>query len=139
MKSNTSSDELKPGREMDDLIHTKVMGRKICKVTLRHRKPYGRLSGTMLTLPTEEEIVEVDQMSPKYSTDISAAWEVVEKMGTRRLGYSLNLTNVAGTTSNPLWDADFYKLRASKSNECEATSAPHAICLAALKAMFNEV
>ena len=64
---------------------------------------------------------------PRYSTDIAAAWEVVEAL--IGLGYAN-------------WTMDFarggYTLYAESGGsrgEGASTTAPHAICLAALKAV----
>jgi len=63
---------------------------------------------------------------PRYSTDISAAWEVVEKM--RQLKHGVVIADTCGQAP---WVVDFDngQLDATVENE----SLPLAICLAALK------
>ena len=59
---------------------------------------------------------------PNYSTDISAAWEVVEKL-TSTLGYKISLETYDG------------KVWTVKPCGVSDTTAPMAICKAALKAV----
>jgi len=78
---------------------------------------------------------------PRYSTDIAAAWEIVEKL--RRDGWFLSgLTAVENTGGYgcrfirempPVSPSDFYALWA------EGGTAPLAICLAALAAVGVEI
>lgn len=65
-----------------------------------------------------------------YSTDIAAAWEVVEKLAlTFELGW---LPADKGLN----WDASFGEKRGSEDGTTTyADTAPHAICLSALKAI----
>ena len=83
-------------------------------------------------------IVEHDlQWGPDYSTDIGAAWQVVEKMRGR---YVLNLTNGNSMEPMAVWSAIFKEDVGSslEEHEGEAASAPLAICLAALRAVGVE-
>ena len=108
---------MQPGRELDLLIATEVMGWKV----LSHWDG----EGTIKHLIDENQCeVRPPDIKP-YSTDIAAAWEVVEKLGSS--------ITIRGPSLKPLfgkyWRADF--------NDWEfgwvyADSAPHAICLAAL-------
>lgn len=92
---------MKPGREVDALVAEKVMG-----WTISEGFYYG---------PGERVPANI----PRYSTDIAAAWEVVEKM---RGAAGFMLVNFAGGG----WQADI-------GDACEhAETAAHAICLAAL-------
>jgi hypothetical protein len=64
-----------------------------------------------------------------YSTHISAAWQVVEKMQAN--DWAVIIDNMKDSLGN--WQVQFEKNENAKS--CEAGTAPHAICLAALKAV----
>jgi hypothetical protein len=100
-----------PGLELDALIAEKVMGLSVSKEIIRDG------SGARYY----PELLH-------YSTDIAAAWEVVEKMGTlprkdmQRGGFQVNYDDHG-------WTASFWREYAF------GESAPHAICLAALKAL----
>lgn len=89
------------GRELDALIAEKVMGDPLqLKMALGPRH---------------------------YSTDIAAAWEVVEKLRTAK--YELLICTFSGK-----WSVDV--LHTGKSIDvANADTAPHAICLAALNAV----
>lgn len=100
---------MKPGRELDALIAEKVMG----------LEPW----------PEQQEAKPCS--CPSYSTDIAAAWQIVKKF-----------EREASICSCPYggWQASFIWLDSNPySNECLEWSygetAPHAICLAALKAI----
>lgn len=100
--------EMKPGRELDALIAEKVMG-----MNVQHGRVWSQ-EGKCLR--------ETDL--PSYSTDIAAAWEVVEKL---KLGLLPDGDKwIAG-------QADRAGLETS--NLCWGDTAPHAICLAALNAV----
>lgn len=79
-------------------------------------------------LPTGQRIL-------KFSTEISAAWNVVEKMY-EKLGYHFCLSSYNG---NKYWTAQFNKFELDVETHgigsIDAPTAPHAICLAALKAI----
>lgn len=67
-----------------------------------------------------------------YSTDIAAAWEVVEKMLRPDRDYSFSIqTNSAGKSG-------WFHCRFNGEFGGAAPTAPHAICLAALKAVGVE-
>lgn len=138
---------MNPGRELDALIAEKVMGFKdvhfkVCStfgldtsdwhMTPDARYPYAIARGCTLQVP-------------HYSTDIAAAWEVVEKLPT------IEITNCKGNSL--LFDAranekDKWVVAVRVSAEADysnpkfiysqAVSAPHAICLAALKAVSGD-
>lgn len=102
---------MKPGRELDALIAEEVMGWRIF--------PDGP-NGEMHTIDANQcECHEYD--IPHYSTDIAAAWKVVEKLS--QIGSVFK-------DENPFWGC------ALASGEIiQGVSAPHAICLASLKAV----
>lgn len=91
---------MEAGRELDALIAEKIMGQDYSLNSL------------------EGSLVLKDP--PHYSTNIAAAWEVVEKLG-------------------PDWDLismeQGWIASVGSSERARAETAPLAICLAALKAM----
>lgn len=99
-------------RELDAMVAEKVMG-----WTLHGVAPSG---GRVLIAPSGAMGI------PNYSTDISAAWQVVEKMRSKRIHFEM------GSTIPGDWTAYFNNDRATDK------SAPRAICLAALKAVGVE-
>lgn len=116
-------EDLKPGRELDALIAEKVMGWKFNpgKVWIR---PGG---------PAPFEDVYKTQ-PPEYSTDISAAWEVVKKL--KHLHPQISYCD---TTCQ--WTLRFNNINKEISEFSDIdgdSTAPHAICLAALKAVGYE-
>lgn len=74
---------------------------------------------------------------PAYSTDISAAFLVVEKMQERLgKGWVFSLDSSDGKCSQPMWCARFRYFVDSSDGYCaQDDSLPRAICLAALKAL----
>lgn len=113
---------MKPGRELDALIAEKVMGR-----------PTERYAGAVVFSVDPNSIQGVyplDYIVPHYSTDIAAAWEVVEKV----YDWNFRLERFEGLSK------DYYGAQFFLNGEWhygEADTAPLAICLAALKAVTN--
>lgn len=117
---------LPPGRELDALVAEKVMG----------LEPWpeqdSRWECKAFRAPIIPQGVEPKPCAPpNYSTGIAAAWEVVEKLVA--LDYRVRVTayrdNSYGVTLS-------FPLSAGKRDGLfEAETAPHAICLAALKAI----
>lgn len=113
---------MKPGRELDALIAEKVMG----WTRLEHSAPDA-------LVPAGADPSQRINLTfvPRYSTDISSAWEVVEKLGAE--GFSLHLK--AHRHENPPkgeeHEAFFWSNLVHR--EAFASTTPHAICLAALK------
>lgn len=68
--------------------------------------------------------------TPPYSTEISAAWEVVEKFPAMQL---FKYANGLG------WDCYWHAESGPLNVHAQAETAPLAICLAALKALGVEV
>lgn len=124
---------MKPGRELDTEVALKVMGLQfVIKVyepgsldmrpgsvnyKFRHESQGWRT-------PDGELLDEL----PYYSTDIAAAWEVVEKLDL--LSTLLLQKNSSGVWG--VWNEDTGQVHFGDT-------APHAICLAALKAVGVEV
>lgn len=68
---------------------------------------------------------------PHYSTDISAAWQVVDKMKERGLGFAIH----CGENWRPI---ALFDKEESENDWIGAETAPLAICRAALLAVCNE-
>jgi hypothetical protein len=132
---------LNPGCELDALIAEKVMGCRVsngrcgCEpiniassyVVLGYEKrPHEGYSGAF----------RLQEQLPPYSTDIAAAWEVVEKVW-KETWFSLDKYR-HHETKEWVWDAGQVDLicgELSISNRVEGLTPAHAICLAALKAL----
>lgn len=106
------------GRPLDALVAERVMG------LMAHRITVNEALHLMTNGPRPGEPVPVRF----YSTDIAAAWEVVEKLHLCELGM---LVDGEGSAS---WRCVF-----GGPAFAEAHTAPLAICLAALKAVGVEV
>lgn len=115
---------MKPGRELDALVAEKVMGFEIGSLggTFQIRSP-GDCGTHGCMKPHWKNM-------PNYSTDIAAAWEVMEKLkNTGMFGNYLKLQWYDDRWicyfdhEDFLYDLDTYP---------NAPTAPHAICLAAL-------
>lgn len=128
---------MKPGRELDAWVAEKVMG--WVDVSKEHHWNYIR--GCSAGWPDEysglppdgytgdDEFKRDYRRIPNYSTSIADAWVVVEKLAST---YLFCLEN-----SGSFWVADFGR-SADRRAQCTAGTAPHAICLAALKAVGYE-
>lgn len=116
------------GRELDALVAEKVMG-------LSYDRPQAEKYGMYYTDTLSQVEVKC------YSTDIAAAWEVVETMQARGITLSLEKRNYP-SGPNSTWDAVFTGIMGKIRDQgefshfrSEAPSAPEAICLAALKSV----
>lgn len=104
------------GRELDALVAEKVMGR-------RPGPEFHWNFGTH---------VETTGGLPQYSTSIADAWLVVEKMF--ELGWCFDLNLYSRYTA--VFRKSYLPSRANTDSfEGKEDTAPHAICLAALKAV----
>lgn len=109
---------MKAGRELDSLVAEKVMGFEVRE-----------------TMDGGPQIKGIGRC-PDYSTWISAAWEVVEKL------YSLDtseptILQIYGPLSDGYRVTIFWEHHDGRINEVHvvAKTATHAICVAALKAV----
>ena len=109
---------LQPGPELDAMIVEKVMGWKICFTD----PTYGFWIG--------EHYRTFHDFKP--STSIAHAWEVVEKMG------MVTIEDGGESVGKPEWSVGFVDTYGDWIHG-EGSTAPHAICLAALKAMGEEI
>lgn len=96
---------MEAGRDLDRLIAEKVMGVEM---------------GTLR--PNQFSMSATSEPKP-YSTDIAAAWEVLEKLSKNEV-FTITNMNYAGDVFCSIGDG-----------EAQAPTAPHAICLAALAAV----
>jgi len=114
------------GRELDALIAEKVMGWHNNEANPSQPGMWGindyREDGTPVLMPD----------FPAYSEDIAAAWEVVEKI--KRNGFKLQFDY---DTWIAYWSHEDFLCGSEEALEPfgRADTAPHAICLAALKAV----
>lgn len=109
---------MKPGRELDALIAEKAMGMRVADwVTGETHAVTSGIAALRLSEFQQNRI-------PHYSTDIKAAWEVLDKLRTKfKVRFEM--------------DPDLCELRSKTTKEivhCEnGFTIMHAICLAALK------
>lgn len=117
---------MKPGRELDALVAEKVMGWN------RLGRDGPSLFGTPPRHRTTDDLSGTGTGQwhvPRYSTDIAAAWEVVER---------LDMLGSDGPEGGLvlLRSGDVYMLQDEVGIHYEsAPTAQHAICLAAIKAV----
>jgi hypothetical protein len=109
--------DMKPGRELDALISKKVMG-------IKHED----------VKPIAIGFKTGEFTGPYYSTDIAAAWDVVEKLS----GYDFEISkDYDEVMHNCLFRLEEFIESDVRNHTWQANgeSAPHAICLAALRAI----
>lgn len=122
---------MKPGIELDALVAEKVMGWRYKETVY---------SGGAVLSPAQwikPNGWPVD-IVPHYSTDISAAWEVVEKMSKTHFS-EMAMTELEDGTWG--WMARFIRVLNEpytvKGYRATAKTAPEAICKAALLAVID--
>jgi hypothetical protein len=118
---------MKAGRETDVMVAEKVMG---LRLELHLGKPATR---------TVKDKYDKIRIIPNYSTDISAAWEVVDFMETRCFSISITFVNPdrkSGTTRE-FSLLTKYQCSISNGETVFAKQAPLAICRAALLAVTD--
>lgn len=120
---------MEAGIELDELVAEKVMGWKKIDLTRVHFDTRGLK--WMWDKKEGYPYSEV-QKTPEYSRDIAAAWEVVEKLKSKGFLFAVNTAND--------WEVEFnlnegrFLQNGDTIGMGRASTAPHAICLAALKA-----
>jgi len=134
----TAIDEMPAGRELDALVAEKVMGWRI--TAWNDGEPWGNREVFPPFEPINGIPADCDCIShseagepPHYSTDIAAAWEVVEKMNVdydvmvRQQRFKPDVWECYIVRNGPFgpYDRDFWEGRAD--------TAPLAICRATLK------
>ena len=111
--------EMKAGRELDVLIANKVIGRE---------DKFGELASTRMVMDDtcgRTLTGGYKERTPYYSTDIRAAWAIVEKM---------NSPYIIASTE----DGDESWVHFGNESNVAIGKAPLAICLAALLAMEDK-
>lgn len=124
-------DKLEAGDELDALIAERVMGwtrwRHEDGIVHLHAPEDARWLPRYNAAPTDERFTEWDTSTFKASTDIAAAWTVVEKMRTCGHHFILCDSQVEG------WAAEFGQCGPVPTTlRRYAQTAPLAICKAAL-------
>lgn len=108
---------MEPGPELDALVDVIVM-----------KQDRGELTKMTWFIPSGQSEWEY----PAYSSDISAAWEVVEKMKSDNWNFVLS-----DDLYQDRWSATFYWDPNQTPIECVEKIAPEAICKAALLAVMG--
>lgn len=122
---------LQAGRELDALVAEKVMGLApeqwpfVCEVD-KHDT-----AGDVWCSDCQEETDKTARVPLHYSTDISAAWQVVERLHEK--GYALTLHNEPDEDAGYTWGASVGGDSADAFVESWEDTAPMAICTAALR------
>lgn len=146
--------DLKPGRELDALIAEKVMGLTLEteigfkfiedgkeKQSWGNSPEYTRMKcENYKELGLYAELIE-QKIAPHYSTDISAAWEVVEKLTEQFSEHEVVVQQDKSSGHKVRWWVTFSGNRMSELGKplwSVYDSLPMAICLAALKAVENK-
>lgn len=120
---------MKPGRELDALVAEKVMGLTV------------RSEGRYHVGPCFSEEGHHEDIVPYYSTGIAAAWEVVEHFNeTMPKTWAFSLFGSGNDWHVEIDSNDGRFLQNGPSIQVfeHAETAPHAICLAALKSVGVE-
>jgi hypothetical protein len=127
------AEALVAGHELDALVAERVMGWKWCDVRLR-----GSTNTVRVLLPPRDGYWRQDgahderdfarAAPPFYSTEIRAAWEVVEALNERGFGVEVFRYGKAEGLERE-WFVSI------GDTEADADTAPLAICRAALKAL----
>ena len=122
-------------RELDARVAVEVMGIEVERgVTVVH--DCGSVDDDV-GIPVQAGGETEYDPCPAYSTDIRAAWEVVEKMAEGE-GWQLSLNGpIGGWRAECTWwgcSIPLIGVRKNLHHKAEAATAPMAICLAALKA-----
>jgi len=126
---------MKPGRELDALVAEKAMGWKLqCYESGVYATEPGQYDDASKNDGWLWEGDEVSREAYEFnpSTDISAAWEVVEKLNF--LSFTVSRENCCGVRCDVVCYNDV-DMKDKVIVAGEALTAPHAICLAALKAV----
>ena len=132
---------MEAGRELDALVAEEVMGEVEAHAPVGDGLTRTDVFGAPSLLAADDKIRVAYPKSlaagrlwpaqycgPKYSTDLAAAWEVVEKMRERYVDFLLE------------WDHDQWRASYCGENEdARADTVALAICLAALRAVGVEV
>lgn len=117
---------MKPGPELNLKVALEIMG-------WEQHPDYKHLARD--TRPQSlGAFMDIKTSLPKYSEDIAAAWEVVEKLKSNSQNHMIDI----------FWDVDLWYCHIHSHDKIERhvygeETAPHAICRAALKSVGVEV
>lgn len=128
---------MKPGRELDVLVAERVMGLKTGKYVWGKRKQYSAyFVGDAANWDDDGSGASVlFNELPHYSTDLASAWEVVKTLSEAGWIVKMITSEMGGTDCTLVCGVG---ARGRIDSDCMGgiiTTAPHAICLAALKAV----
>ncbi len=114
-------DSFKAGRELDALIGEKLFG-------VSYEFVYDDYM-----IPDPDDPIAYD-VCPHYSTDITAAWQVLEKLLTMTENQDIHLEHL-GSGEEGYWGVSTCYEMGEWKDWARAETAPLAICLAALQAV----
>lgn len=118
---------LKAGRELDALIATKIFGANVVHVNQQYGWRIDYVSDrTECNTPILSDYGVEGHMLKAYSTDISAAWEVFEKLSRNPdvlMNPTIQLTMYGASIE--------FEMKSGKRYNITEREAPYAICLAA--------
>ncbi len=128
---------MKPGRELDALVAEKVMG-------FSRREPRTWPDGSLAGAGWRDDenstfYPDASDMLPHFSSDIAAAWEVVDLLERENYVVSVSQSKKYFKTHQAAVQVQFKPYTDNLHDYAFGESAPHAICLAALKAKGVEV
>jgi hypothetical protein len=127
-----------PGRELDCIIAENVFNVKINKTISRLINEH--VSMSISDVYGDENLEPIQDTTVKrikdYSTDIAAAWEVVEKFDYNYLWRWDGVTRYA-MPNGMKWECKFTEKGATSDNMGYGLTAPEAICKAALLAVME--
>ena len=136
---------MEAGRGLDALVAERVMRIAIMSDERKRTAAWGHgksspgnvkaVNGVFIYYNDRGGIKKVEQAFHRYSTNIAAAWEVVEKM--RERGLDVSIANREHNT----WGVDFWRTVKRGEDRCwfgDAGALPLAICRAALLAVMGD-
>ena len=136
-------EQLEPGRKLDALVAEKVMGAEMVYPASgwgHDDTPYDSALDVVWRVKWSEQ--NTKEVLKSYSTDIAAAWTVVEKLEKKHRSFSLTSHDSTGAEPG-YYNAMFWVGNPRPANPASGVllgegyhdSAPAAICLAALAAV----
>jgi len=127
--------EMGAGTKLDSLVHESVMG--LCHHEWHRHSKAGETVGVICAKCGKQELFIEDRV-PLYSTDISAAWPVLEEIFAR--GYHWVIMTVYLHSQKPKYKVlaqQIVRIGKPKDYEVEAAHVEEAICKAALLAKLR--
>lgn len=114
--------DLKPGRELDALVAEKVMGWEA-----PHPEDFGDIGRSIIESRGDDPYAPA-----RYSTDIAAAWTILEKLPQFAYGCAVSFRWMdRPEATGQEWEVNL----GPGHPRAIGISVPHAICLAALKSV----